>query len=72
MSEIFSGQSTGNWDIVSTDGGRYDVDIGTRLRRAIYWEEEPTPIRRCSWFYKREIDNRYVPYDEAQAQKLEV
>ena len=59
-------------EVVSTDGGRYDVEIGRRLRQAVYWEEEPVVIQRCSWFYKREGDNRYVPYDEAQAGRLEV
>ena len=59
-------------EVVSTDGGRYDVELGRRLRRAVYWEEEPVVIQRCSWFYKREGDNRYVPYDEDQAGRLEV
>ena len=58
--------------LVSTDGGRYDVDVSSRVRRAVYWEEEPLHIQRCSWFFKRERDNRYVPYPEEQAQKLEV
>ena len=59
-------------EVISTDGGRYDVELGHRVRRAVYWEEEPVVIQRCSWFYKREGDNRYVPYDEAQADRLEV
>ena len=58
--------------IVSTDGGRYDININERLRYAIYWEEEPIRVQRCSWFYKREGDNRYVPYDEELSLKLEV
>ncbi|KAL3863613.1 hypothetical protein ACJMK2_005363 [Sinanodonta woodiana] len=57
--------------IVATDGGRYDVNLVDRLRRAVYWEEEPTQVKRCSWFYKRELDNRYVPYDENIADRLE-
>ncbi|KAL8613088.1 hypothetical protein ACOMHN_035029 [Nucella lapillus] len=64
-------QSGGPPEVISTDGGRYDVDLQARLRRAVYWEEEPAAIQRCSWFYKRESDNRYVPYSEAQAQQLE-
>ncbi|XP_022287855.2 triacylglycerol hydrolase DDHD2-like isoform X2 [Crassostrea virginica] len=56
---------------IPTDGGRYDVDLSERQRLAVYWEEAPNPIRRCSWFYKREGDNRYVPYEEHFAQKLE-
>lgn len=70
--QFLKGQSGGAPEIVSTDGGRYDVDLQSRLRRAVYWEEEPATIQRCSWFYKREGDNRYVPYSEAQAQQLEV
>ena len=58
--------------IVSTDGGRYDVNLAERLRYAVYWEEEPVVVKRCSWFFKREGDNRYVPYDEEVCIKLEV
>lgn len=56
---------------IPTDGGRYDVILSERKRSAVYWEEEPNAIRRCTWFYKREGDNRYVPYEENFAQKLE-
>lgn len=59
-------------NIVATDGGRYDVNLTTRQRMAIYWEELPTAVRRCSWFYKREGDSKYVPYSEEFAGKLEV
>jgi hypothetical protein len=58
--------------LVSTDGGRYDVNLSERLRYAVFWEEEPKVIQRCSWFYKREGDNRYVPYEEKFALRLEV
>lgn len=58
-------------DQIPTDGGRYDVILSERQRSAVYWEEEPNAIRRCTWFYKREGDNRYVPYEENFAQKLE-
>ncbi|ESO93104.1 hypothetical protein LOTGIDRAFT_232837 [Lottia gigantea] len=57
--------------IVSTDGGRYDCNVGKRERYAIYWDEDAKQVQRCSWFHKREGDNRYVPYDEEFAQKLE-
>lgn len=59
-------------EVVATDGGRYDVSINQRIRTAVYWDEEPTHVRRSTWFYKREGDNKYVPYTEAFAQKLEV
>ena len=55
-----------------TDGGRYDVDLSCRLRRAVYWDEPVSQVRRCSWFYKGEGDRWYLPYDEATAQLLEV
>nr|CAH0098150.1 unnamed protein product [Daphnia galeata] len=57
--------------IVQTDGGRYDVDVGRRLRTAIYWEETPLSVRRCSWFFKGSLETRYTPYDEDMAEKLE-
>ncbi|XP_057364485.1 phospholipase DDHD2-like isoform X2 [Daphnia carinata] len=57
--------------IIQTDGGRYDVDVGRRLRTAIYWEETPLSVRRCSWFFKGSLETRYTPYDEDMAEKLE-
>ncbi|XP_074642043.1 triacylglycerol hydrolase DDHD2-like isoform X2 [Tubulanus polymorphus] len=57
--------------IVFTDGGRYDVDLRNRCRTSVYWEEAPTEIKRCTWFYKSEGDNRYIPYDEEFAGQLE-
>lgn len=59
-------------NIVPTDGGRYDVDILQRHRNSVYWESEPTEVRRCSWFYKTTGSGRYVPYEEGIARKLEV
>lgn len=57
--------------LVSTDGGRYDVDVGRRERTAVYWEEAPSTVRRCSWFFKGSLETRYTPYDEDMAEKLE-
>ncbi|XP_053731665.1 SEC23-interacting protein [Synchiropus splendidus] len=57
--------------IVRTDGGRYDVQLYDRLRSAVYWEEEPTEVRRCSWFYKGDADSRFIPYSEEFSEKLE-
>ncbi|XP_077991944.1 triacylglycerol hydrolase DDHD2-like isoform X2 [Glandiceps talaboti] len=57
--------------IVQTDGGRYDVNITRRIRNAIYWEEKPSEVRRCTWFYKGDGDNKFVPYNEVFAEKLE-
>lgn len=58
--------------VVRTDGGRYDVQLYERLRNAIYWEEDPTEVRRCTWFYKGDADSRFVPYSEEFSDKLEV
>ncbi|KAM3862681.1 SEC23-interacting protein [Diretmus argenteus] len=57
--------------IVCTDGGRYDVQLYDRLRTAVYWEEEPTEVRRCTWFYKGDSDSRFIPYSEEFSDKLE-
>ncbi|KAK6178146.1 hypothetical protein SNE40_012963 [Patella caerulea] len=57
--------------IVSTDGGRYDVNVGKRERIAIYWDEDVKQVQRCSWFHKKEGSHRYFPYDEEFSSKLE-
>uniref|UniRef100_A0A665TP22 SEC23 interacting protein n=1 Tax=Echeneis naucrates TaxID=173247 RepID=A0A665TP22_ECHNA len=57
--------------IVRTDGGRYDVQLYDRRRTAVYWEEEPTEVRRCTWFFKGDTDSRFIPYSEEFSDKLE-
>ncbi|KAI5707084.1 hypothetical protein M8J75_014273 [Diaphorina citri] len=57
--------------VVPTDGGRYDVHITERERRAVYWTETPSEVRRCSWFYKASLEARYIPYEERVADLLE-
>ncbi|XP_070288093.1 SEC23-interacting protein isoform X1 [Myotis yumanensis] len=58
--------------VLDTDGGRYDVYLYDRVRKAVYWEEEPTEVRRCTWFYKGDTDSRFIPYTEEFSEKLEV
>lgn len=58
--------------MVCTDGGRYDIQLYDRTRTSVYWEEEPTEVRRCSWFYKGDADSRFIPYSEDFSEKLEV
>ena len=58
--------------VVSTDGGRYDVNVKSRSRKAVYWDTIVTPVRRCSWFYKLDGETKYVPYEEEFADRLEV
>ncbi|NXX96586.1 S23IP protein, partial [Centropus bengalensis] len=57
--------------VLSTDGGRYDVFLYDRVRKAVYWDEEPSEVRRCLWFYKGDKDSRFVPYTEDFSDKLE-
>ncbi|GCB73427.1 hypothetical protein scyTo_0002539 [Scyliorhinus torazame] len=57
--------------IVSTDGGRYDIQLYDRTRHAVYWDEEPSEVRRCTWFYKGDMDSRFIPYSEEFSEKLE-
>lgn len=58
--------------VVPTSGGRYDVHLKQRQRVAVYWEEEVSEVRRCTWFYKGDKDNKYIPYSEAFSEELEV
>ena len=37
---------------ISTDGGRYDVDLSKMQRCAAYWSEAPCEVRRCTWYFK--------------------
>ncbi|NWW45442.1 DDHD2 Phospholipase, partial [Pedionomus torquatus] len=57
--------------VVPTSGGRYDVHLRQRRRVAVYWEEEVSEVRRCTWFYKGDKDNKYIPYSEAFSEELE-
>ncbi|XP_053548631.1 SEC23-interacting protein isoform X2 [Bombina bombina] len=57
--------------VVSTDGGRYDIYLYDRERKAVFWEEADSEIRRCSWFYKGDTDSKFVPYSEDFSEKLE-
>lgn len=64
------GASVGH--LVSVQGGRYDVNIRQRMQTAIYWQEEASPVRRCSWFYRPDGENRFTPYEEEFTAELEV
>lgn len=54
---------------ITTDGGRFDVDIPARTRSPVYWTCESNQVRRCSWFFK--VDSRIIPYEEGIADLLE-
>lgn len=66
----FSGNASSD-DVVATDGCRFDVNIVRRQRNSVYWNSDPTEVRRCSWFHKGNADGRYIPYEEETASKLE-
>ncbi|KAK7934068.1 hypothetical protein WMY93_004964 [Mugilogobius chulae] len=71
--KLESAYSTGSCQdiLVAVDGERYDVHINERKRYAVYWEQAPTEVRRCTWFYKGDKDTRFMPYSEDFSQKLE-
>lgn len=58
--------------VVAVDGERYDVHVKERKRYAVYWEQAPTEVRRCTWFYKGDKDTRFMPYPEDFSHSLEV
>ncbi|XP_044226600.1 phospholipase DDHD2 isoform X2 [Thunnus albacares] len=57
--------------VVAVDGERYDVHVKERKRYAVYWEQAPTEVRRCTWFYKGDKDTRFMPYPEDFGKNLE-
>ncbi|KAF3695847.1 Phospholipase DDHD2 [Channa argus] len=57
--------------VVAVDGERYDVHVKERKRYAVYWEQAPTEVRRCTWFYKGDKDTRFMPYPEDFSKSLE-
>uniref|UniRef100_A0A4W4FUW1 WWE domain-containing protein n=1 Tax=Electrophorus electricus TaxID=8005 RepID=A0A4W4FUW1_ELEEL len=57
--------------VVATEGRRYDVRLAERLRYAVYWEQEPSEVRRCSWFHKGNKEMMYTPHTEAISNLLE-
>ncbi|XP_062371806.1 phospholipase DDHD2-like [Sardina pilchardus] len=57
--------------VVAVEGGRYDVRMTERLRYAVYWDQAPSEVRRCTWFFKGNEDPRYMPYPESFSDRLE-
>ncbi|KAF5298775.1 hypothetical protein FQR65_LT09644 [Abscondita terminalis] len=57
--------------LVSTDGGRYDVNLFYRKREPVYWTGDVYEVRRCSWFYKNYKDVDFIPFEEHIADILE-
>ncbi|XP_074837982.1 triacylglycerol hydrolase DDHD2 isoform X2 [Carettochelys insculpta] len=71
LEEAHSSKRDDEHQVVPTEGGRYDVHLKKRLRFAMYWEEEVSEVRRCTWFYKGDKDNKYIPYSESFSKELE-
>ncbi|XP_047236534.1 phospholipase DDHD2 isoform X4 [Girardinichthys multiradiatus] len=57
--------------VVAVEGERYDVRVRERTRYAVYWDQAPTEVRRCTWFYKGDKDTRFLPYSEEFSKRLE-
>uniref|UniRef100_G3P4V3 DDHD domain containing 2 n=1 Tax=Gasterosteus aculeatus aculeatus TaxID=481459 RepID=G3P4V3_GASAC len=58
--------------VIAVEGERYDVHVKDRKRYAVYWEQGPTEVRRCTWFYKGNKDTRFMPYPEDFSKRLEL
>ena len=72
LEQALKTSSAGGDRIVATDGGRYDVNLDKRLRYPLYWEEDVSVVRRCTWFHKGDGESKLVPYKEDMAARLEV
>ncbi|XP_034728626.1 phospholipase DDHD2 isoform X2 [Etheostoma cragini] len=57
--------------VIAVEGERYDVHVKERKRFAVYWEQGPTAVRRCTWFYKGDKDTIFMPYPEDLSKSLE-
>ncbi|OON18083.1 DDHD domain protein, partial [Opisthorchis viverrini] len=58
--------------VVPVEGGRYDVYVNRRERRAVYWDEPVTEVRRATWFYRSPNEARVLPFSERMCDLLEV
>ncbi|XP_077570860.1 triacylglycerol hydrolase DDHD2-like isoform X4 [Stigmatopora nigra] len=57
--------------VVAVEGERYDVHVKERKCYAVYWEQAPFEVRRCTWFHKGDKDMRFIPYPEDLSNSLE-
>ncbi|RWS17102.1 phospholipase DDHD2-like protein [Dinothrombium tinctorium] len=71
IEEVFAKNKFTEFNVVSTNGGRYDVYVNERIRKSVYWCETPLPVRRCLWFYRYENQSNFTPYTEDFADYLE-
>ena len=72
---LLTGETSGEEEVevvVATEGRRFDVRLKERRCFAVYWEQPPLEVRRCSWFHKGDKDISYTPYSEDTSLVLEV
>lgn len=63
---------SGDEVVVATGGGRYDVRLKERRCYAVFWDHDPSEVRRCSWFHKGNKEMHFTPYTEEISEMLEV
>nr|VZI13253.1 unnamed protein product [Spirometra erinaceieuropaei] len=56
---------------LSVRGGRYDVLLRERQCKAVYWEEERNEVRRATWFFRPQNEQRVLPFSETICSQLE-
>ena len=73
LEEVFQGSKSGHTlsQVVSTDGGRYDVYLDEKVKKAIYWDEVANEVRRSTWFHQKPGENFFIPYNQEFTYKLE-
>ncbi|XP_054708602.1 phospholipase DDHD2-like [Uloborus diversus] len=57
--------------VVPTDGGRYDAFLGSRVKKSVYFDAKDLYIRRCTWFFRSDSSQKFVPFDEDVANLIE-
>lgn len=69
---IEAGMADGE-ELISTNGGRNEVNIKERRRSSIYWPSGSNAIRKCSFFFMDTLSEKrnLIPYEEKIAECLE-
>ena len=50
---------------------RFDVLLFERTRHSVFWTEEQGEVRRCTWYYKGDMDREFRPFSETHGARLE-
>ena len=56
---------------ILTDGGKFEVDLVSRQRRAIFWQQDSQTVARVTWFFRTDGEYKYHPFDEQIAEEIE-